>query len=477
MDDSNIIAFDTSTASAVHEAIEMARDESRSAANPAARRYVVGEHDEISTIEQRGMLGARGVRPPQANVIGQAVREIAGRLQFRRFILAGQRETSGESPDAANRALIAFLETWTTKNRLGKRITKWSGQAVTDGVTAAMVSWDAARRVPVIHDEPWWDGESGMFVRMDATGETAWAFKDWHDGQRERRTLYLPGRILRFQREGAGWVLLNDASVTRRNNESRTLGVPVAILTNTENQYTPYGQSDVADVLGLQDELNGVLLDLNMASMFTGTQLLTATGVNVDDDQVDVAPGTMLRSRSDVARFGAIPAGDIEQLLAHKHEVVADIAAQFPVPSYRIGAGDFPAGIALQRADGPMIAKVRHLGNLFAPGIVLLAHRATEMMNVYANAGLDEDVMLSVEWEAPDQVDPGTQVEIDRERADLFAAIERLTPTMIRKTRVLSDDEVKQLLKERETNRLQVERAINAGMIDPAFEDEEQEKA
>jgi hypothetical protein len=127
----------------------------------------------------------------------------------------------------------------------------------------------------------------------------------------------------------------------------------------------------------------------------------------------------------------------------------AAIANQFPVAEHLIAGGQFPSGLAITKAENPMVGHVKLLGETFAPSWVLLAHRATELANTFGGAGLDEDAMIQVEYEPPEQLDEGTVVEIDRERIALYRDLMELPKVLMLKTGLVDEQEADQIIKER----------------------------
>jgi hypothetical protein len=166
-----------------------------------------------------------------------------------------------------------------------------------------------------------------------------------------------------------------------------------------------------------------------------------------------VVPGTLWQAPNAAARFGVLAPGNMDALIKETDDLRGVIAGAFPVPSYRIGRGQWPSGIALQRADSPMIAQSRLLGEVAKPGLNRLAVMNIKLENTYGSQAFDEEALVDVEWSPPDEVDPGTQIEIDQARVNLYASIEDLTDTMLKKTELLTEDEYTDFIAEREAQK------------------------
>ena len=177
---------------------------------------------------------------------------------------------------------------------------------------------------------------------------------------------------------------------------------------------------------------------------FTGAQIYWMVGAKADG--MTVRPGQLWSIPSEKGAFGVLPAGDLSGLHDETDDLRNIICSEFPVPNYRIGVGEWPAGIALQRADAPMISQIKLMSDLEGPGLVQIAHRATEMTNVFSTREMNEDSLIKPRWRPTDEVDPGTQVEIDQSRAELYDLITKLPPVLIEKMGVLEEKELTELV-------------------------------
>ena len=72
-------------------------------------------------------------------------------------------------------------------------------------------------------------------------------------------------------------------------------------------------------------------------------------------------------------------------------------------PLHSITGGDWPSGEALLRSELPAINKARAQIKKLGSAWVEVAHRATEIANVFANTGMDEDAVISAVFAKPDQ--------------------------------------------------------------------------
>lgn len=407
-------------------------------ADAEAREYVQGLQRPVADEERKAILGDIEMRDTMQNLIRRSLNELTGRIKLRALVC--EDETVNE-----------WLETYFVKNQIRRAGISVAKRSLIDGNAALSVSWRGGPEGrPVVHHEQWWDGETGVFVAASQGGEVLWAVSEFYSRDEvKHRTLYTEDMITKYRiGSDKGWMIIDEVPWIRSNG--RPLGVPFAYFPNGAPVDSPYGHSTVEEVMGAQDDLNASLFNRRAVSTLNGTPIYHASGPG-DARDLRVAAGTVWTHPDVAARFGKIEGADMEPLLRDTEDLRGIIAGQFPVPSYRIGHGQFPAGIALIRADGPMISAVQVLEEVHAPGHTHIAHRATELWNEFsAGPKLNEDAIISADWEQADQIDPGTQVEVDQARANLMETIEGLTETSIRKLEIFTEDELTNLLKELE---------------------------
>lgn len=429
----------------LHDQIDDLRKAADCKVPPEVRLYYQGDQPPVASPEQMAALGDRATKPYVENILKRCVDTIAGRLLFRRYLC--------EDGDTEQ----AWLEDFARRNRIGSHLTANTVRAVVDGNNANSLSWlddpREGQRV-VVHQEPWWDGKEGMYVEVSDSGVEEWAVKEWKDlKERERRTVYLPDQIQRFVKDGDGWQPFANAAgqnvIPWVKADGSPLGVPVIHFANTFTADSIYGQSTVWPLLGLQDALNGTIFDIVAAQALSAFGIFTATGVDANQSELTVGPGRLWKSPSKDAAFGVINGSSMEPILDGYRAIRTAIAQSFPVSEHII-SGDWPSGMALQRADSPMISAVKLLGENFAPPMVRIAHRAMEITNAFAATNLDESKMIQIEYEPAEQLDEGTIAEIDRERVGIYRDLALLPKDLMMKTGLVDKDEADRIIAERQ---------------------------
>lgn len=409
--------------------------------DPIWREYALGEMVDQVGANRRAALGLRTATTPMQNLVRQCIRQITGRIKFRRFVV--DHEETQE-----------WLDTYATKNKIPAKAIAIGRNQLTDGNAAMSQVWrGGADGMAIVRQEYWMDARGlGMFVGVGDTGDPAWAVSEYIDNDDVRhRVLYLPDRIITYSGgdiQGEGWKLVDELDWTQADNTT-PIGVAASHFPGPDMDYGPYGSSTVREVIPMQDSLNLSLFNRMAVSAATGQQILWASGVKEPDDKL-YGPGMLLSSPDPASRFGAIPPGEITSLIQETDDIREIICGAFPVPSYRLGGGEWPSGLALQRSDGPMLTMARLVRDTITGGLVHHAHRATVMKNTFGGGNLNTEALISVEWEPLDELDPSTEVEIQQARAEVLSLAESLSEVSLRKLGMFTEKEIEEILAERE---------------------------
>lgn len=181
-------------------------------------------------------------------------------------------------------------------------------------------------------------------------------------------TLYLRDAVWKFERRGDNryvprevvgedWPLKNPLGV-----------VPVIELTNKPRLWSPYGLSEVEQVVPQQDAINKLLADMLVASEFAAYRQRWATGVEIPVDpqtQKPIEPyhaavDRLWISEAEGARFGEFNPTDLNNYVTAVEMLVQHIAAQSATPPhYFYLRGQFPSGESIKSAEASLVAKTR----------------------------------------------------------------------------------------------------------------------
>lgn len=422
------------------------------------RDYAIGEMTDQVSAARRAALGLRTHTTPMQNMIRQCIKQIVGRLRFERFVVEHE-ETQ------------KFLDEYAIKNKMTQKVVQIGRRQLVDGNTALSQVWrGGSGGMAIVRQEYWMDeNSSGIFVAVDDANDPVWAISDYVDNDDvSHRILYLPDRILHYTGgsvQGEGWELRSEEDWTTSDNVTG-IGMPVSHFPNAEIDFGPYGSSTVKEVISVQDSLNLNLFNRMAVSAASGQQILWGTGINPPEDAV-YGPGSILSSKDPASRFGAIEPGSMDGVIHETDDLRGVVSGAFPVPSYRLGSGDWPSGLALQRSDGPMLTMVQMVREIQTTGLVHHAHRATIMANTFGGYNLDPEALITVEWTPADDLDPSTETEILAARAETLALAESLSEPSLRKLGMFSEEEIEAIIKERELREEEV--LADAGDDDEDF--------
>lgn len=208
-------------------------------------------------------------------------------------------------------------------------------------------------------------------------GEVRWAVKVWRNDENfVRANVYYPDRIekyvtrnkargadliqrassfVQFEAPGEAWPLANPFG-----------RVPIFHFANSAG-LGQYGNSELKNLIPLQDALNKALADMLVAQEFAAFPQRWATGIEADYDDAGAAktpfkPGIdrLWTSASEEAKFGQFDAAQLEQYLKVHDSLRSEIARVAGVPLHYLmmNTGNFPSGEALRIAEGRLVKKV-----------------------------------------------------------------------------------------------------------------------
>jgi hypothetical protein len=312
-----------------------------------------------------------------------------------------------------------------------------------------------------------------MFVAFDSSNQPIYAVKDFKQvmgdppRERMRRTVYFADHFERYIKAGDGWQpfpLPTDPDGERpgfvpwTRRDGQPLGIPVVLLPNNRFGRAPYGASDLAGgLIGLQDEINDIQRDIIAAARLTAYQMVSATGIDGSAaTKMRVGPGELIWAENTAARIGPIPAGDMGQLLATHQMKLASFARLTRTPLHLITGGDWPSGAALLRAESPLVSKVTQMAKAIGPAWATIAHRATEIANAFGGLALNEEALITAQFAPPEKLDEGSFAEIQLNRVNTMLKVAMIEdPVLLKATGILTDDQIKELTKQRDKRRQQ----------------------
>lgn len=184
--------------------------------------------------------------------------------------------------------------------------------------------------------------ESAKHVALSVdpgSGETLAAVKRWNVGSGSRAMLYLPDAVIPFYADG------ENATVGWREGKAirNPLGVVPVVEFRNGDRLLGAGVSEIEDLKPLVDALNKVLADMMVGSEFYARPRRWATGVELGSDEegntVNPFPegDRMMISEAVEARFGSLPAADLQSYEAAVKILLGQIMAVSALPGHYIG--------------------------------------------------------------------------------------------------------------------------------------------
>jgi hypothetical protein len=208
------------------------------------------------------------------------------------------------------------------------------------------------------------------------------AWKRWlEDDGYLYATLYLPTAILKFRSASKVSGTISAGQTFRWVERPGDPGmpnplgvVPVIELANNPRILGP-GESELGKVIGLQNAINKLAMDLLVASEFVAYPQRFVTGLELgDDDNGNPVPppfqmgqDRLLVARDPEVKFGAFPAADLSNYTRAIESLVQHIASQSRVPFhyFLINGGQAPSGESIRSAEAGLVAKVRRKQRAF----------------------------------------------------------------------------------------------------------------
>lgn len=240
-----------------------------------------------------------------------------------------------------------------------------------------------------------------------------------------------------------------------------------------------YGQSELRDVIPLQDALNKVLTDLLLTSEMAGFPQKVILGLDSSDDGVQeglrrlqaglnkiftipVDPGG---SPPSIAEFSAANLAQLVQVVEHFDKLISRVS-RVPI-HYLQMSGDFPSGRALRTAEAPFVSKIEDrqvsYGNSWEDCMGLALRMA----------GVTDPGDLSAIWKSAAPLSVEDQWDLAQMKANVGLPLEQIL-----REAGYDEDTIAQIVEAEQAKQAEreaaLERRFNAGLSRPGDEDEDE---
>lgn len=247
------------------------------------------------------------------------------------------------------------------------------------------------------------------------TRQINWASKKWlyrpeiGSEPETRLNLYYPDRVEKYVARGGVWARFAEPEeswpVPWVDSAGEPMGVPLIHFRNRP-MGTDFGQSEILNVIPMQDLLNKTLIDLTMILDTLAFPQRYTLNVNHGSSRLDVMPGsvTEFHSEYDGGSVGQWSAATVDGPLRSIETLVQHIAGTTRTPQHLFQiAGGTPSGEALKTAESGLVNKAKqrmvNFGNAWEDALML----ALRIQKVFGASLPDvEEGAIQTTWDDPE---------------------------------------------------------------------------
>ena len=380
-----------------------------------ARRYYGGEHDTAVTDRLKKFLPPRlAFRDNFMNVVVDALAE---RLKVIGF--------TSEDVDYAEWAWGLWQ-----MNRMDYTQVVIHTEAVMLGDSYVLCDWDAVK------ERPRWTHQMAEMILPhynEATREIDWVSKKWMqrgmtgDEPETRLNIYYPDRVEKYVARGGVWAKHEDDMdeawpVPWLDKAGEPLGIPIIHFRNRP-MGTDFGQSEIINVIPMQDLLNKSLIDLTMILDTLAFPQRYTLNVNHNSSRLEIMPGSVAEFHSEYAggSVGQWAAASVDGPLKAIESLVQHIAGTTRTPQHLFQImGGSPSGEALKTAESGLVNKAQqrmiNYGNAWEDCLTM----ALRIQAAFGTAiTVMEDAMLEATWDDPETRNEQAHMEALKAKAEL----------------------------------------------------------
>lgn len=375
------------------------------------RDYYDGLHATQISERIRRFLNVKGDVEFNINYCPIVVDALAERLKVTGFDAGDQGEVMWE---------------WWRDNRMDAQQGVVHLGAIRDGDFFELVEWDNDEGRPCFSFEMACADGEGVKVHYskEKRNKIEYASKRWKmgDGRNRRLNLYFEDHVEKYisasagregdwqpyieqgdDRDGSvimpgvfgncGWLWWTD----NQAESGKPIGVPIVHFKNRDQGYD-LGQSELANVIPIQNALNKSMIDLIGAADTSGFPMYVGTGADWSDTRV--GPGRVTYSTDPAAKFGKLDSSDLKPMIEVKDTFAIEIARVTRTPiSYFQAGGQMPAEGTLQQQEVGLVAKGEKCNVDYGNAWEDMMKIARRLNNVFGgSAKMDEKQRIEAQW-------------------------------------------------------------------------------
>lgn len=354
---------------------------------------------------------------------------------------------------SAEQRLGTLLWLWWQQNRMDAVQIEAHRKMVRDGECFLLIDWDQDLNRPQYMLHPRFVDESlggsgfGMWIdypNADPLQSPLRAIKQWvtyadNGTKTHRRTIYYPDHIERRVLDGGEWVERAEDGLNAQ--DSWPIGkIPIAHFRNREDS-----DSELRDVIPLQDALNKTWLDVLAAADTTAFRMLgflgwipTTDGREPAEDGSNllvVLPGQNIATDKpkDEVDLKVIEPADLKPLLDAEERIVYRMATVTDTPLHRFqSTRQVARAETIKQQDEPLVGKVQQrevlAGNAWEDAMMLSIKMAVEFGKTALpdDIGDPDNLILSTQWSPAELIDDKTRMEVAKGKKELQVPIEQI---------------------------------------------------
>ena len=380
-----------------------------------ARRYYQGDHDTAITDRLKKFLPPRlAFRDNFMNVV---VDSLAERLEVIGF-------------EIENEAVSEWVWDLWNRNRMVYTQNVIHAETAMLGDSYLLCDWDDENQRP-----RWTHQMAEMIIpHYDESSRTIdWASKKWfqhpHIGEEAetRLNLYYADRVEKYVAQRGVWRRYQDDideawPVPWLDSAGQPLGVPLIHFRNRP-MGSDFGQSEILNVIPMQDLLNKTLIDLTMILDTLAFPQRYTLNVNHNSSRLDIMPGSVaeFHSEYDGGSVGQWQAATVDGPLKAIESLVQHIAGTTRTPQHLFQImGGAPSGEALKTAESGLVNKARqrmvNYGNSWEDCVVM----AMKIQAAFgpAQPEIDEGSIRTT-WDDPETRNEQSHLEVMKSKMEL----------------------------------------------------------
>ena len=371
------------------------------------RRYYGGEHDTALTDRLKKFL------PPRLQFRDNFMNVVVDSLSERLSVIGYEVE---------NEAIGQWAWQLWELNRMDYLQNVIHTETIMLGDSYLLCDWDE------INQRPRWTHQMAEMIIPhydENTREIDWASKKWIQRPRlgeepeTRLNLYYSDRVEKYVARGGVWSKYQDERdegwpVPWVDGSGEPLGVPFIHFRNRP-MGSDFGQSEILNVIPMQDLLNKSLIDMTMILDTLAFPQRYTLNVNHGSSRLDIMPGSVaeFHSEYDGGSVGQWAAASVDSPLKAIETLVQHIAGTTRTPQHLFQImGGTPSGEALKTAKQRMVG----FGNSWEDAVAM-ALRVQEAFG--PSVGDLGDDQIKTTWDDPETRNEQSHLEAMKSKLEL----------------------------------------------------------